>query len=154
VTNDHHCPACGSTLDRREGPSGVSYQCIDDECHQTYGPEEIEEPAPPPPPPTAAEQQAAFQQHMAFNVEAIRSGFFGTAQDMAKMMQKNGVAHADAILMTAAIEFAVQLWVQVALRAGGITPKKMRETLEKEVRFYYRKHLTAEQEGAQPATRQ
>lgn len=94
-----------------------------------------------------------FKQHMAFNVEAVRSGLFNSAMDIAKTMQDGKVPHAEAILLTAAVEFAAQLWTQTMLKAGH-PPKKIREQLEKEIRFYHRKHLRAEQEGAQPATKQ
>lgn len=99
------------------------------------------------------EEEAAFRRHMAFNVEAIRSGFMNTALDMSNTMREQNVAHADAILTTAAVEFAAQLWTQVMLRAGH-SPKKVRESLEKQIRFFHRKHLHAEQQGAEPVTRQ
>lgn len=107
----------------------------------------------PKPEPTAEEQEKAFRQHMAFNVEAIRSGLFASAIDMAETMRKNGVPHADAILTTAAVEFAAQLWTQVMYRAGH-TPRAIRTELHKQVRYFHRKHLKAEQQGAQPVTKQ
>lgn len=102
---------------------------------------------------TDAEQQKAFVRHMAFNVEAIRSGFFATSIDMMEEMRKNGVPHADAILLTAAVDFTAQLWAKVALQTG-IAPKTSRETLEKEVRAYFYKHYREYKAGAAPATKQ
>lgn len=99
--------------------------------------------------PTDEEQEAAFRQHMAFNVEAVRSGLFASAIDIAETMKEQNVPHADAIITTAAIEFAAQLWVQVMIRSGQ-TPKAAREALEKQVRFFFLKHLMAEQAGVQP----
>lgn len=42
MTNDvvtQKCPSCGGHLDRREGPTGVSYQCLDYDCFQTFTPD-------------------------------------------------------------------------------------------------------------------
>ena len=35
------CPECGSVLDRREGPIGVSFQCLSHDCLQTFAPDEV-----------------------------------------------------------------------------------------------------------------
>jgi hypothetical protein len=99
------------------------------------------------------DEEAAFRRHMAFNVEAVRSGLFNAAMDIADTMRGQNVPHADAILTTAAVEFAAQLWTQVMIRAGH-PPKKVREELQKQVHFFHRKHLLAEQQGAKPVTRQ
>lgn len=101
---------------------------------------------------TDAEAEAAFRQHMAFNTEAVRSGLFAAAMDIADTMKEQGVPHADAIIVTAAVEMATQLWTQVMLRAGH-PPKKVRESLEKQVRAFFRKHLAAEQADAPPVSK-
>lgn len=100
-----------------------------------------------------AEQEKAFRQHMAFNVEAVRSGLFAAAEDIAKTMRENGLPHADAILTTAAVEFAAQLWTQVMWKAGH-TPRSIRTKLHEQVRYFHRKHLKAEQGGAEKVTQQ
>lgn len=140
------CQKCGAKNTRLLPYSMVEPDSCD-ECDTPFGR------AGAPVPPAADEDEAAFRRHMAFNVEAIRSGLFAAAIDMADTMKAQNVPHADAILTTAAVEMAAQLWTQVMLRAGH-TPKKVRESLEKQVHFFHRKHLLAEQAGAQPVTKQ
>lgn len=36
------CPSCSEPLDRREGPTGVTYQCLAHDCLETWFPDEIE----------------------------------------------------------------------------------------------------------------
>jgi hypothetical protein len=102
---------------------------------------------------TDEDEQAAFRQHMAFNTEAVRGGLFATAIDIMEEMRKNELAHADAILLTAAAEFTAQLWAQVAFRTG-IPAKKSRDTLTRELRAFFRKHYRAQTAGAQEVTQQ
>lgn len=91
---------------------------------------------------TEAEQEAAFRQHLAHNVEATRAGMMAAAMDMAVLHRDNGLPHSDAILTTAALEFAVQLWVQVMVGAGK-RPSEIRKGLDRQVVAFYRKHLAA-----------
>ena len=102
---------------------------------------------------TETDEQAVFAQSLAFNAEAARSGLFAAAQDIAKTMRENGVPHGEAALLTGAIEMAAQLYTQVMLAAGH-TPRAIRTELHKQVRFFHRKHLKAEREGAPEVTRQ
>lgn len=83
---------------------------------------------------------------VAFNVEAVRGYLFSAALEVASSLQEQNIAHGETAVMTAAVEFAVQLWVQVSMRAG-VPPKKARETLERQVHTYWRKHLLAEERG-------
>lgn len=80
---------------------------------------------------------------VAFNVEAVRSFLHSAALDALTGMQEQGVAHGESAVITAALEFAIQIWVQVSIRAG-VPPKKARETMEREVKVFWRKHLDAE----------
>lgn len=104
-------------------------------------------------PPTDAEQQKAFAQSLAFNTEAVRAGLFASAQDISEMLHQNGVPHADAALVTGAVEFAAQLWTQMMFKAGH-TPRSIRTKLHEQVRYFHRKHLKAEQAGAEKVTQQ
>jgi hypothetical protein len=93
----------------------------------------------------------AFRQSMAFNAEAARAGLFASAMDIAEMMKKNDIPHGEAALVTGAVEFAVQLWMQVMLKAGN-TRQAARQQLEKEVRVFARKHSHPErQQEARPS---
>ena len=76
---------------------------------------------------------------IAFRVEAVRSGLFASALDITETMKEAGVEDVGGIIVTAAIEFAVQLWEQ-SMMAAGHTPKASREALESEVRFYIKKY--------------
>jgi hypothetical protein len=80
---------------------------------------------------------------VAFNVEALRGYFHSAALEALTGLQEQGVAHGETACITAAVEFAVQIWAQVSIRCG-VPPKKARETLEREIRTFWRKHLDAE----------
>ena len=103
-------------------------------------------------PPTDAEQEAAFRQSMAFNSEAVRSGLFAAALDIADELRKAGVPHGEACLLTGAAEFVAQLWQQVGHK-GGIPPMKTRSTLLKEINTFYGKHVRATRQGASKPTK-
>ena len=85
------------------------------------------------------ENEQAFRQSMAFNSEAVRSGLFAAAIDIANIMKKNDIPHGEAALITGAIEMAAQLWMQVMLKAGN-TRQAARQQLEKQVRTFALKH--------------
>lgn len=93
---------------------------------------------------TDDEEQAAFRQHLSFNVEAVRGGMFHNALETLELMDQNKLPHAEAILLTAALEFGVQMWVHRMLQAGH-PPKRIRESMLREVNTFYRKHLHSEQ---------
>jgi hypothetical protein len=48
IADELNCPSCDSTLDRREGPTGVSYQCLNYLCYQTWALDEVKLEAPAP----------------------------------------------------------------------------------------------------------
>lgn len=107
---------------------------------------------PPPAPPTDEEQQAAFQQSMAFNSEAVRSGLFAAAMDIAGELRKAEVPQGEACLLTGAAEFVAQLWQQVA-ENGGLNQNKSRDLLIKEIKTFWRKHRNAAPPSERPATK-
>lgn len=96
---------------------------------------------------TEDQAQADFTRSMAFNTEAIRSGMFAAALDMADTLKQADIPNAEAILLTASIETAAQLWAQVS-KQSGIPRPKARATLEKELRFFFNKHWSADQQPA------
>lgn len=104
-------------------------------------------------PVTDAENDAAYRRSMAFNAEAARAGLFAAALDIAGEMRKGGVPHADAAILTGAVEFSAQLWQQVGEKAG-IASSQIRQNFLKEAKFFYGKHQRASRAGAQPVTHQ
>lgn len=92
---------------------------------------------------TDDQAEADYRRSIAFNVEAMRSGLFSAALDMAKTMKEADIPNADAVMLTAAVEFTAQLWAQVS-KQTGIQRGKSRATLEKELRFYFAKHWNSE----------
>lgn len=79
---------------------------------------------------------------MAFNAEAARSGLFAAAIDIAEAMKKSEIPHAEAALLTGAVEFVAQLWHEVGIKAGK-SPAQVRKMLEKQVRTFFIKHTKA-----------
>lgn len=79
----------------------------------------------------------------AFNVEAVRAFMFTQAVQVAEGMKEQGAANADAALLTGSLEFAIQLWVQVSIRAG-VPAQKAWLTLHHEARALFQKHVDQE----------
>jgi hypothetical protein len=84
---------------------------------------------------------------VAFNVEAIRGFLFAAMLEAYEGMAEQGIAHADAALLTAAAEATAQLWAEVSHKAG-IARSRCRTTLEKEIRELLTKHFRALDRGA------
>lgn len=91
------------------------------------------------------EEEQARRAHLAKHTEFARSAFFSVGGDILETMRAGRVDEAEAIVMTGALEMAVQLWLQVALRSG-VPPQKARKTLETEARRFWQKHLKIENE--------
>ena len=81
------------------------------------------------------------QKEMDFHAESVRAGLFACALDIMGTMKEAAVPDAEAALITGATEFAVQLFMQVALQAG-VTRQDSLRSLLKAARFYARKHGT------------
>lgn len=65
---------------------------------------------------------------LAMNIEAVRSGLFAAALDIADMMKENNVDDADAAILDGAIMFAVELWDNTMVAAGH-APSHSRKAL-------------------------
>lgn len=85
---------------------------------------------------------------VAFNAEAVRGYLFSAGAHVLEGMQEQKVDHAPAAVLTGALEFAAQLWMEVSLQSG-VPPKKARETAEGEFRKFLRKHAQLKQQEAQ-----
>lgn len=72
------------------------------------------------------------------HVEAARAGFNLIAVDMMRAMGEKGVENAPAAVLSGAVEFATQIWVQTMLQAGN-PPLKVREALIQQVKTYFMK---------------
>lgn len=88
-------------------------------------------------------------QAVAFNAEAVRAYLFQSALEVADGMQKDGISHSDAAILTGAIEMVAQLWAQVGHRSGN-SPSDVRHKAERQFRIFYHRHLKAEREKAEP----
>lgn len=87
-----------------------------------------------------ADKLPDFDAHeVAFNVEAVRGYLFSAAEHVLESMTEQQVAHAAPAVMTAGLEFAAQLWMQVALQTG-VPRAKARQTAEKQFRTFLTKH--------------
>jgi hypothetical protein len=82
---------------------------------------------------------------VAFNAEAVRSYLFSAGQHVLEGMTEQKVNNGAAAVLTGSVEFAAQLWMQVALQSG-VPVKKARETAEKEFRGFLRKHSQPQQQ--------
>ncbi len=97
------------------------------------------------------DEEAARVRALAFNTEAVRSGMFAAAIDIADTMRENGVENGESCLLTGCAEMVAQLWQQVAEKAG-IPRATARKTLEREIRTFYAKHAKASEREAAEAT--
>lgn len=84
-----------------------------------------------------------------FNAEAVRAFLFNQALQVAEGMKEQGAEHTDAVILTGSLEFAVQLWVQVSLRAG-VPAQKAWQTLHSETRTLFGKHVELELAPVEP----
>lgn len=98
---------------------------------------------------TMPEDEQARRAHLAKHTEFARSAFFSVSVDILDTMRAGRVEEAEAIVMTGALEMAVQTWLQVALRSG-VPPQRARKTLETEMRRFWQKHLKIENEPVEP----
>lgn len=78
-------------------------------------------------------------QDIAAHIEICRAGFQSAATDMLQFMQGQGVEDAAAAVLSAAIESAVQMYVQT-MKGVGHPPMRVRESLMDQVKTYHRKY--------------
>ena len=76
---------------------------------------------------------------MIFHSEAVRAGLFAAASDTLDTMLEGGVPNPEAALLTGAIEFAAQLWMQVSLQMG-VPRQKAKRTFLNTAELYAAKH--------------
>lgn len=67
-------------------------------------------------------------QKMNMNAEAVRSGLFASAMDIAELMKANKVDDASAAILDGAVQFVGELWDNTMLAAGH-SPSKSRKAL-------------------------
>lgn len=98
---------------------------------------------------TESSQPPAAQapQSMAFAAEATRGYLFAKLAEVTEEMKEQGIKQPEAALITGALEFAVQLWVQVGHGAGA-TRTNIKRNLELQTMQFFTKHFNACEAGA------
>lgn len=79
--------------------------------------------------PTPQQMADERSRQLAMNTEAVRSGLFASAMDIAGMMQENKVEDTSAAILDGAILFAVELWDNTMAQAGH-SPSNSRKALQ------------------------